>query len=54
MAKTKNTPLLVFRKDSNGDDIITIKEVRLAFEHVHEPWAKNDGEAKKYSGRFIM
>ena len=54
MAKTKNTPLLNFRVDKNGDDIITIKEVTLMFEHCHEPWSKKPEEPKKYSGRFLL
>lgn len=54
MAKTKNTSKLVFRKDGNEDDVITIKEVRLAFEHVHEPWSKKESEEKRYSGRFLL
>ena len=54
MAKTKNTPLLIFRKDERGDYIITIKEVRLMFEHVHKPWSKTEAEDKKYSGRFLL
>lgn len=54
MAKFKNTDKIVFRDLGDGEFIITVKQVRLAYEHVFETWAKNDGEKKKYSGKFIM
>lgn len=48
MAKAEKR--LVFRDDGT----ILLKGVRASYLHVFEPWAKDGGDNKKFSGRFIM
>lgn len=36
------------------DGVIIIKRVRLSYEHVFEPWAKEESQTKKFSGQFLM
>jgi hypothetical protein len=47
MSKLKN---LVIRDDG----ILILKNVRLSYEHVFEPWAKNAGEDKKFSATALL
>lgn len=54
---SKNTAHVTYREDGT----ILIKDVRLSYEHIFTPWAKNEVDpesgkpvAKKYSGSFIM
>lgn len=52
--RTKNTDKLKFRKDANGDYVITLKDVRLSYEHIFEPWCKTPAkETPRYSGKFM-
>lgn len=50
MAKQSAAKRLVFRDDGT----ILIKGVRASYLHVFEPWAKDNGPNKKFSGRFIL
>lgn len=45
-----NTPQITFREDG----CILVKNVRLSYPHLFKPWSKNEGENKKYSGKFLM
>lgn len=41
---------LVIREDTN----MVIKNVRLSYEHVFEPWAKEEGKPKKFSAVALI
>lgn len=41
---------IVFRDDG----CILVKNVRLSYEHLFEKWAGEEGQEKKYSGRFHL
>ena len=53
MATIKSCENLVARENSDGSHTITLKNVRGSYLHLFKPWSKNEGETKKYSGRFI-
>ena len=38
----------------NEDGTIKLKMCRLSYPHLFAPWAQNEGEDKKYSGRFLI
>lgn len=38
----------------NEDGTIKMKGCRLSYPHLFTPWAQNEGEEKKYSGRFLI
>src|SRR5690606_29106560 len=45
-----NPSKIVFRPDGT----ILIKDVRLSYPHLFEPWSGEEGRPKKFSGSFIM
>lgn len=40
--------------DIREDGVLIVKNVRLSYEHVFEPWGKEEGKPKKYSGKFLL
>ena len=54
--RTRNTSKLKFIQvgDDPTDFKIVVNKVTISYPHVFEPWAKNEGDRKRYSGKFLL
>lgn len=46
-----NLKNLSYNKD---EGVIVLKDVRLSYPHLFKPWAQQEDQEKKYSGRFLV